>query len=199
MNRWISLAWVALFWIVGAPLFFGGAWLGVLIANGEPRPTRALWIIGMPLFGFAVMALAIYRLVNATQRSKANVFETQWLRGYYIEAGAAAGLYVAACIAQVVAPAPHDPMLRNLLILSPVPGVVLIVIALARWVLKGDEFWRQRALKEIGVAAAATAAWTWSYGFFEQIGFPKLSMFWVWPSMLLTWALWSVSTRLLRK
>ena len=40
-----------------------------------------------------------------------------------------------------------------------------------------------------GHFAAVTAALSFSYGFLESAGFPKLSMFWVWSVMGVVWAL----------
>jgi hypothetical protein len=52
-----------------------------------------------------------------------------------------------------------------------------------------DEFLRLRSLEGLAIAAAVTAALSFSYGFLEGAGFPKLSMFWVWPVMCVVWAL----------
>ena len=57
MHRSTSLSWVILFWAIGVPLFFGGPWLGILGMADSPPAIRALWILGPPAFGFAVMAL----------------------------------------------------------------------------------------------------------------------------------------------
>ena len=42
---------------------------------------------------------------------------------------------------------------------------------------------RIRLLENIAVAAAITLAGTFTYGFLETAGFPKVSMFWVWIGM----------------
>jgi len=200
MKRWTNLTWVILFWAVGAPLFLGGPWLGLLwAAAGSPPSARALWIVGSPAIGFGVMALALYRLVTAAQRSNVDLFATRWLRRYYVEIGAAMFLLMAALLVPQVAPSPSDPLARNLLTLLPVPCVILVVIAISRWVLAGDEYWRKATLENLAAATATTAAWTMSYGYLEHVGLPKLSMFWVWPSLLLAWGTWSVLLRLVRK
>ena len=46
-----------------------------------------------------------------------------------------------------------------------------------------------RSLESIAIGAAVTAALSLTYGFLESAGFPKLSMFWVWPVMGLVWGL----------
>jgi hypothetical protein len=52
-----------------------------------------------------------------------------------------------------------------------------------------DEFMRLRSLEGIAIAAAVTAGLSLSYGFLESAGFPRVSMFWVWGVMGVTWAL----------
>jgi hypothetical protein len=64
----------------------------------------------------------------------------------------------------------------------------LAVWAIARQFSRMDEFVRLRSLESIAVGAAVTAACSLTYGFLEMVGFPRLSMFWVWPVMGLAWA-----------
>ena len=77
---------------------------------------------------------------------------------------------------------------RTLLLLLPLIPVVLAVGAVARQFRRMDEFVRLRSLESIAIAAAVTAGWTMTYGFLENVGFPRLSMFWVWPVMGACWA-----------
>jgi hypothetical protein len=42
-------------------------------------------------------------------------------------------------------------------------------------------------LEDVAVAAAVTAGASLTYGFLENAGFPKLSMFVVWPVMGAVW------------
>jgi hypothetical protein len=41
--------------------------------------------------------------------------------------------------------------------------------------------------EHLAIAAAVTAAITFAYGFLELAGFPRLSMFFVWPLMAVAW------------
>ena len=41
----------------------------------------------------------------------------------------------------------------------------------------------------MAIAAAVTAGWTFTYGFLENAGYPRLSMFIVWPVMGAVWGL----------
>ena len=47
---------------------------------------------------------------------------------------------------------------------------------------------RLRSLEGLAIAAAVTAGLTFTYGFLESAGFPKVSMFWVWGVMGTVWA-----------
>jgi len=65
------------------------------------------------------------------------------------------------------------------------------VWAIARHFGRMDEFVRLRSLEGLAIAAAVTAGLTFTYGFLETAGFPKVSMFWVWGIMGSVWALYS--------
>ena len=58
---------------------------------------------------------------------------------------------------------------------------------------RSDEFIRKTTLEHIAIAAAITAGWTFTYGFLENAGFPRLSMFTVWPVMGAAWALLAIA------
>lgn len=69
---------------------------------------------------------------------------------------------------------------RTLVLLSPMIGFGLALWAIARHVGRIDEYVRMRLLENVALAAAITAGLTFSYGFLETAGYPKLSMFVVW-------------------
>ncbi|MEO6920728.1 MAG: hypothetical protein ABI171_17235 [Collimonas sp.] len=56
---------------------------------------------------------------------------------------------------------------------------------------RSDEFVYLRSLENIAIAAALTAGWTFTYGFLENDGYQRLSMFMVWPVMGFAWAMLS--------
>jgi hypothetical protein len=68
-------------------------------------------------------------------------------------------------------------------------GFGLMIRAIARHVARIDEYQRLRLLEGIALAFAITGAVTFSYGFLETAGFPKLSMFSVWIVMGASWGL----------
>ncbi|WP_153772001.1 hypothetical protein [Labrenzia sp. CE80] len=72
--------------------------------------------------------------------------------------------------------------------LAPVPTLIPIAIVLVRNVLRIDELQRRIQLEALAVAFAGTGLLSMSYGFLENVGFPQLSMFAVWPVMGALWA-----------
>lgn len=86
------------------------------------------------------------------------------------------------------ASAPLSP-LREILALTPMlPGLALawVVMQALRHM---DELQRKIQFDAFALAFLATATLTFSYGFLEGAGFPKLSMFVVWPVLATFWAL----------
>jgi uncharacterized protein (DUF697 family) len=79
---------------------------------------------------------------------------------------------------------------RTLLLVTPVIPLMLAVWAIARHFARMDEFVRLRSLEGLAIAAAVTAGLTFTYGFLESAGFPKVSMFWVWGVMGSVWGLY---------
>jgi hypothetical protein len=79
--------------------------------------------------------------------------------------------------------------LRTIILLSPMIGFGLAIWAIARHVRRIDEYMRQTFLETFAIAAATTAALTFSYGFLETAGYPRISMFSVWALMGISWGL----------
>lgn len=70
--------------------------------------------------------------------------------------------------------------LRTLVLVSPMIGFGAAIRAIARHLARIDEYQRRRILENVALAAALTAGLTFTYGFLETAGFPRLSMFTVW-------------------
>ena len=84
---------------------------------------------------------------------------------------------------------------RDLIALGP-----MIPAAAAAWVVlrelrRMDELQRRIQLEALGFSFAGTAILTFSYGFLEGLGYPKLSMFAVWPILAVLWAVGLVLAR----
>jgi len=74
----------------------------------------------------------------------------------------------------------EDGVVRTLVLLSPMIGFGLGLWAIARHFGRIDEYIRLRMLENVALAAGITAGLTFTYGFLETAGYPKLSMFTVW-------------------
>ena len=115
--------------------------------------------------------------------------EREALKKYRLELGAAMVVYAGALIGSIHLGRPMEPGLaRTLLLLSPALPLVLTIWAIVRQFGRMDEFVRLRSLENFAIAGALTAGLTFTYGFLETAGFPKLSMFWVWSLMGAAWA-----------
>ena len=114
-------------------------------------------------------------------------------RQYFIEFGGAMILYVVTVqVAMRLGPGLHPGVVQMGVFMLPVVPVLLTILAIVRHYRRSDEFVRKSTLEFIAVAAAVTAGWTLTYGFLENVGFPRLSMFTVWPVMGAVWALLTV-------
>jgi hypothetical protein len=72
---------------------------------------------------------------------------------------------------------------------SPMLPFLLAVWAVVRHVRRSDEFLRKTVVEQVAITAAVTAGWTFTYGFLENAGYPRLSMFTVWPAMGAVWGI----------
>jgi len=82
---------------------------------------------------------------------------------------------------------------RDLVALSPMlPAAAMAWVKLRRM----DELQRRIQLEALGFSFAGTAILTFSYGFLEGLGYPRLSMFAVWPILA---GLWIVGLMLARR
>jgi len=111
----------------------------------------------------------------------ANRHEKRVAKMYFRELMGALALYTLLLVAAITFGRPMAPgVLRTAVLLSPMIGFGAAIWAIVRQVQREDEYIRKRLLENIALAAAITAALTFSYGFLETAGYPKLSMFTVW-------------------
>jgi len=76
---------------------------------------------------------------------------------------------------------------KTVIALMPmVPGAA-VALSVMRQVRLSDELQRRIQLEALSLAFGGTALATFSYGFLENVGYPKLSMFFVWPLMATLW------------
>ena len=113
-------------------------------------------------------------------------------RKYRMELATCMVLYAVVLVGSIYLAKTLEPgVARTLLLLTPVIPLFLTIWVIARHFQRMDEFIRLRSLEGLAIAAAVTAALTFSYGFLESAGFPKISMFWVWGVMGIVWGAFS--------
>jgi hypothetical protein len=76
---------------------------------------------------------------------------------------------------------------RTVVSLAPMLPALAVAVSVMRRLRRIDELQRQIQLEALSLAFAGTALITFSYGFLENVGYPKLSMFAVWPLMVVLW------------
>src|SRR5471030_3415392 len=84
-----------------------------------------------------------------------------------------------------------DGVAKIALALLQVIPMIAMAVSIVRRVNAMDEMGRKIQLDALAVAFVCTALTTFSYGFLETAGFPRLSAFMVWPIM---GGVWCVAT-----
>lgn len=80
-----------------------------------------------------------------------------------------------------------DSTMATLLAVTPIIPALFICGVVVQVIRNLDEMQRKLQLEALAIAFAGTALITFSYGFLEGNGLPKLSMFTVWPLMSALW------------
>ena len=80
--------------------------------------------------------------------------------------------------------------------LLPVLPLAAVFAAVVRWILTTDEYQRQTIVTALAIAGGATAMLAVTYGFLENIGFPKMS---VWITFVIFSSIWGIATSIVRR
>jgi len=73
--------------------------------------------------------------------------------------------------------------------LAPALPVAFIILVLMRLLIDSDELQQRVQLLATSFAAALTGLITFSYGFLENVGFPKFPTFFIFPLMIVLWGI----------
>ncbi len=108
---------------------------------------------------------------------------------YQKELAATLAVYVAVLVGSIelLNHAPVAAPWRSLLALCPMIPAAALAWVVLRELRRMDELQRRIQLEAIGFSFAGTAVLTFSYGFLEGLGYPRLSMFTVWPILAVLW------------
>ena len=111
-------------------------------------------------------------------------------RRYFIELNGALILYIGAIVLRNrIAPEIADPILKDMLIASPVLPVLLMTAAIVRFFYRVDEYKRRQILESLAIATCVTCVFSVCWMFLSDLGLPNLSIFWTWPILAVFWAL----------
>ncbi|RFP13124.1 hypothetical protein D0T25_23770 [Duganella sp. BJB488] len=122
------------------------------------------------------------------QKQKYSEMERKAGGKYLRELTGSIAVYVVLLIASLTyGPAMDSGSLKTAALACPVIGFFLMIWAVARQVGRMDEYQRIVMLETFTLAAAVTVGVTFTYGFLEAAGYPRLSMFTVWGVMGASW------------
>ena len=114
-------------------------------------------------------------------------------RRYLCELGAAIGAYTVVLVVSLMVlnraqihGSWHSPG-ATLIAMAPMIPAAGACWAMLRQLRRIDEMQRRVQLEALALSFAGTALITFSYGFLEGVGYPRMSMFVVWPIMATLW------------
>jgi len=109
-------------------------------------------------------------------------------------------LYLLAQFSSIaVAHAMPEGIGRTLVLFSPLAPFLLMIGVVVRYFLRVDEYMRLKILENWGMTAGITGVLTFTYGFCENVGFPRLSMCMIMPVMGTVSALLFIAGRIARR
>ena len=73
--------------------------------------------------------------------------------------------------------------------LSPAVPVTFVILAVMRLLKDSDEMQQRVQLLATSFSAAVTGLVTFSYGFLENVGFPKFPTFFIFPMLIAIWGI----------
>jgi len=117
--------------------------------------------------------------------------QKQVMRRYLREFFFAMGMYIVALIASVTLLKNYEfaRVWQIVISIAPTLPVVFVMIALMRLLKDSDELQQRVNLLATTFSAVLTGLLTFSYGFLENIGFPKLPTFAVFPMLFVLWGI----------
>ena len=115
----------------------------------------------------------------------------QVMRRYLREFFLAMGMYVVILIVSVTLLKNYEfPRVWQIIIaIAPALPVIFVIVAMMRLLKDSDELQQRVNLLATTFSAVLTGLFTFSYGFLENIGFPKFPTFAFFPMLFMLWGL----------
>ena len=113
------------------------------------------------------------------------------MKRYLVEFGASLALYIVLLVVslRLLAHGVQPQGARIVVSLLPMLAGLPLCVAVVRRLGRIDELQRKIQLEALALAFTGTALLTFGYGFLENAGLPRLTMFVVWPLMAALWVL----------
>ena len=112
-------------------------------------------------------------------------------RDYVLQFGGAMVAYAVVLIASVTAIQSFRlaGAARALVGIAPIVPTIFALLSFVRFLGRMDELQRRIQLEALGFGFGATAILTFAYGFLELAGFPRISLIWILPLMVVLWGI----------
>lgn len=78
-------------------------------------------------------------------------------------------------------------IMQIILALAPAVPIVFVIAAILRALRDSDELMQRIQLQAVTFSAITTGLITFTYGFLENVGFPRFPIIWVLPTLFLFW------------
>lgn len=110
---------------------------------------------------------------------------------YFKEFGISMGFYIVLLIASIliITNVGLPKAAQVIVTLIPVIPTIFVVIAVMRALRDSDELQQRIQLQAVTFSAIVTGLITFSYGFLENIGFPRLPSLFIFPFMIALWGI----------
>jgi hypothetical protein len=109
---------------------------------------------------------------------------------YLVEFGGAMLLYIVLLPLSIIAyRAVDNEGLKAAIAVVPVIPTFLGLVAILRTIRRMDELEKRIHFEAVTFAFAATALLTFTYGLLENVAFPRISLTWILPFMIVLWTL----------
>jgi hypothetical protein len=99
--------------------------------------------------------------------------------------------YAALLVASIVTLQRYELSKTVQVIITLLPAIptAFVIIAIMRMLVSSDELQQRIQLFAVSFSAALTGFITFSYGFLENVGFPKFSTFLIFPMLVAFWGI----------
>ena len=117
--------------------------------------------------------------------------QKQVMKRYSKELAFASIAYVALLVSSIITLQRYELSKAVQVVITLLPAIPtgFVIIAIMRMLIASDELQQRIQLYAVSFSAALTGFITFSYGFLENVGFPKFSTFLIFPMLVAFWGI----------